>query len=217
MRTTKVSEALAHALEGRRLLLHPFYRRWEAGELAPAELTAYAGQYRFFEAALPGVLSAVVDGVDDPAARGMVQATLDDERGRPTSHLELFDGFALSVGALTGAPPTAATQALADVYGALVEIGPLAALAGVAAYEIQSPEIAASKADGLRRHYHLGPDATRVWDVHSTVDETHRQWLVEALAVLADDESDIIAPARAAADGWWAFLDERQEAAVFAA
>ena len=70
----------------------------------------------------------------------------------------------------------------------------------MAAYEIQSPEIAASKADGLRRHYHLGPDATRFWDVHSTVDETHRQWMVEALAALADDENDIIAPATAAAD-----------------
>ena len=217
MLTTQVSDALDRALEGRRLLLHPFYRRWEAGELAPAELAAYAGQYRFFEAALPGVLSAVVGGTSDPTARGMVQATLDDELGRPTSHLELFDGFARSVGAPLDAAPGAATQALANIYAALVDLGPLAALAGVAAYEIQSPEIAASKADGLRRHYHLGSDATAFWDVHSTVDETHRQWMVEALAVLADDDNDIVAPATAAADAWWAFLDERQEAALPAA
>src|ERR1700722_9972503 len=177
MRTTKVSDALALALEGRRLLLHPFYQRWEAGELAPSELAAYAGQDRFFEAALPSVLTAVVNGDDDDIARGLVQANLDDELGRPTSHLELFDAFAFAVGAPVAAEPGAATQALANVYAELVAVGPLAALAGVAAYEFQSPEIAASKADGLRRHYHLGLDDTRFWDVHSDVDETHRQWM----------------------------------------
>jgi pyrroloquinoline-quinone synthase len=217
MRTTKVSDALAHALEGRRLLTHPFYRRWEAGELAPAELTAYAGQYRYFEAALPGVLAAVVEGTTDPTARAMVQATLDDELGRPTSHLDLFDGFARAVDAPLDVAPGAATQALANTYAELVELGPLAALAGVAAYEFQSPEIAASKADGLRRRYHLDAEATAFWDVHSAVDETHREWMVEALAAMADDDTAIIAAATAAADAWWAFLDERQGAALPAA
>jgi pyrroloquinoline quinone (PQQ) biosynthesis protein C len=160
------------------------------------------------------VLSAVIDGTSDLSAREMVQATLDDERGKPTSHLELFDRFARSVGAPPSAAATPATQALADIYAELVELGPLAALAGVAAYEIQSPEIALSKADGLRRHYDLGSDATAFWDVHGTVDVLHRQWMVEALAALADDDSDIVVPATAAADAWWAFLDERQEAAL---
>ena len=40
---------------------HPFYRRWEAGELRGQELAEYAVHYRAFEAVLPAVLAAVVD------------------------------------------------------------------------------------------------------------------------------------------------------------
>lgn len=41
---TCVRESLAD----RQLLEHPFYRRWEAGELSREELTRYAEQYRHF-------------------------------------------------------------------------------------------------------------------------------------------------------------------------
>ena len=56
-----LSGALSRALEGRDLLTHPFYRRWEAGLLSQDELAEYAVQYRAFEASLPVVLSDVVD------------------------------------------------------------------------------------------------------------------------------------------------------------
>ena len=48
--TNTVTALLDQALEGRRLLDHPFYRRWENGELIEGELQHYAEQYRFFEA-----------------------------------------------------------------------------------------------------------------------------------------------------------------------
>ena len=48
-------------LRHRRLLAHPFYRRWEAGTLRPGELASYAGQYRHFEATLPVVLDWTPD------------------------------------------------------------------------------------------------------------------------------------------------------------
>ena len=50
-------KSLVHeSLEGRLLLAHPFYRRWEAGELSEDELARYAGQDRYFEAYLPEFL-----------------------------------------------------------------------------------------------------------------------------------------------------------------
>ncbi len=218
MLSTTVTDTLADALTDRRLLLHPFYRRWEAGELAPGELAAYAAQYRHFEAALPEVLAAILDATGDPEVRRIVQANIDDERGVPAPHLELFDDFARAVRAPAPAQveATPATLALLATYAELVEAGPVAALAGVAAYEVQSPDIAASKADGLRRHYDIEPEGTRFWDVHGTVDMVHGRWLTDALAALASDDSAIMAPARRAADAWWAFLDEREEAAVAA-
>ena len=89
----------------------------------------------------------------------------------------------------------------------------MAALAAVAAYEVQAPDIAASKADGLRCRYGLDDDGTRFWDVHAGIDEGHGAWMLEALAQSADGPSAVTAPATAAADAWWAFLDERQAAA----
>ncbi len=220
MLSITVTNTIADALTDRRLLTHPFYRRWEAGELDRGELAAYAAQYRYFEAALPEVLAAVVDGIEDPEARRIVQANIDDERGVPAPHLDLFDDFARAVGAPSAtdaaAQPTSATRALLNAYAELVKAGAVAALAGVAAYEVQSPEIATSKADGLRRHYGLDTAGTRFWDVHGTVDEVHGRWLVDALAAITSVDSDILTPARQAADAWWAFLDEREEAAAAA-
>ena len=57
----RLADAVARAVEGRELLTHPFYQRWEAGQLAPGELAEYAVHYRAFEAALPAVLTAVAD------------------------------------------------------------------------------------------------------------------------------------------------------------
>jgi len=60
-----VRAVVAANLEGRWLLDHPFYRRWEAGQLSEAELASYAGQYRHVERALPGVLADIAPTVLD--------------------------------------------------------------------------------------------------------------------------------------------------------
>jgi pyrroloquinoline-quinone synthase len=216
MLRTEIDAALDEVLRDRRLLAHPFYRRWEAGTLDRSELAAYAAQYRHFEAALPDVLEQVVRRVDDPSARGLVQANLDDERGVPAPHVELFEGFAQAVGAPSRADATPATAALVSLYKSVAQESPVAALAALAAYEVQASEIASSKAQGLRDRYGVGEAGTRFWDVHSGVDEVHGAWIVEALAALAADPREVIGAADAAAAAWWAFLDEREAAAPVA-
>jgi len=207
-----IETVLVEVLRDRRLLAHPFYRRWEAGTLDRAELAAYAAQYRHFEAALPGVLERVVEGVDDPTARRLVQANLDDERGVPAPHLELFDDFAAAVGAPADVEATPATAALVDMYRDVAQASPVAALAALAAYEVQASEIAASKADGLRARYGVDDAGTRFWDVHSGADEVHGAWIVEALATIATDPGEVSSAATSAAEAWWALLDEREAA-----
>jgi len=207
-----IENVLVEVLRDRRLLTHPFYRRWEAGTLARDELAAYAGQYRHFEAALPDVLERVVEHVGDPEARGLVQANLDDERGVPAPHLELYDGFAAAVGAPEGVEAAPATAALVGMYRTVADGSPVTALAALAAYEVQASEIAASKADGLRARYGVDHVGTRFWDVHSGADEVHGAWIVDALAVLATDREEVRRAAGAAAQAWWAFLDERESA-----
>lgn len=213
MLRTEIDTVLAEVLHDRRLLTHPFYRRWEAGTLERGELADYAAQYRHFEAALPEVLEHVVDGVDEPTARRLVQANLDDERGVPAPHLELFDGFAHAVGPRRDVEPTPATAALVELYRSAAAASPVTALAALAAYEVQAAEIASSKADGLRSRYGVTDSGARFWDVHSGVDEVHGDWIVQALALLASDSDEVRSASSSAAAAWWAFLDEREAAA----
>ena len=212
--------AVASSLEGRQLLAHPFYRRWEAGELSMEELAEYAVHYRAFEAVLPEVLATVVDELmaeGEFEAAEMVARNLSDELGQPESHLALFDGFAAALpvtAAATG--PGITALALADTYRALAAESPIAAIAGLAAYESQAAAIATSKGDGLRRWYGMDAAGTRFWDVHSTMDADHGEWAVEALALLGADAGEVADGARRAADAWWALLDERQAEGVAA-
>jgi pyrroloquinoline quinone (PQQ) biosynthesis protein C len=210
MHPDQVHDVITDALIGRRLLEHPFYRRWEAGALTESELAAYAEQYRHVEQALPAVLRAVAERLPEGAARDLVSANLADEEGVPEPHVTLFESFAEAVGARPGVAATAATAALVALQVSTAATGPAAALAVVAAYEVQAGAIAVSKAAGLAEHYGVDERGTRFWDVHGSMEADHATWSLDALALLCRDASELSGPARAAAEAWWAFLDERE-------
>jgi pyrroloquinoline quinone (PQQ) biosynthesis protein C len=145
-------------------------------------------------------------------AAELVARNLADELGHPEPHLQLFDSFAAALPAApVAAAPGASATALADTYRDLARQSPVAALAGLAAYETQAAAIASSKGEGLRRWYGMDAAGTRFWDVHSSMDMEHGDWAVEALALLGADADEVAAGARRAADAWWALLDEREE------
>ena len=217
MHSDQVHDTIAAALEGHRLLTHPFYQRWEAGELSPAELAAYAAQYRHVERVLPTVLQALVARLPESAALDLVAATLADELGRPEPHATLFESFAAEAGARSDVAPTAATNALIDLHLEAATTDPVASLAMLAAYEAQAGDIAVSKADGLRRHYRFTPAGTRFWDVHADMESDHAAWSRDALSSLGAGPETVGPPAAAAARAWWAFLDDRELSAAAAA
>jgi pyrroloquinoline quinone (PQQ) biosynthesis protein C len=213
MHTQGIHEVLAEAIVGRHLLTHPFYRRWEAGTLSEGELAAYAEQYRHIERELPVTLSAIASALPDGRARELVEANLSDELGAPEPHVHLFESFARAAGAAPNAPATPSTAALLALVRTAAATDPAAALAMVAAYEIQASDVAASKSDGLRRHYGFDEKATRFWDVHRTQEIDHAGWSMEALAELGTDPDVVQAAATVSADSWWLFLSEREELA----
>ena len=220
-----IAEAIEDALHGRMLLTHPFYVRWEQGVLHPGELGMYASQYRSFEAALPVILSAVVDGLraeGSTEVADLVQRNLTDELGRPEPHLALFDRFAAAVSTSESSAdgrslegPAAA--GLVATYLDMVEGGPVAALSALAAYETQASAIAASKAEGLRRWYGIDDAGVAFWDVHASMDVDHGDWALDALARLDADPAVVANAAKRGADAWWSLLDEREaDAPVYA-
>lgn len=202
---------LRQIVADRHLLGHPFYVRWQRGEVGRVELCAYAAQYRHFEVAFPGYLQSIVERVDDQTARELLGRNLDDEIGGSVTHVELFDEFSAALGGGPAAP-TPATRALLDTYDALTAEGPAQGLAAVVAYELQFPEVAAAKGAGLRRDHGLDHDATAFWDVHAELDADHAAWGLEALDAMGAAAANIVPAATRAADAWWAFLDEREAA-----
>ncbi len=210
----RVQQGIDQALSGLRLLEHPFYKRWQAGELTMTELKEYGEQYRHFEATLPEVLRGIMSQLPVGDAAEFINDNLADEVGDPT-HLELFDEFLASLGASPSADAHPATAALVDAYAKVVKKGGASGIAGLVAYETQAPGIAESKGGGLREHYGLDANATKFWDVHSTLDVEHGTWAMEALAaVIEQGEFDnVMSDANTIAKAWWEFLDERESRA----
>lgn len=197
------------ALVGRRLLDHPFYRRWERGEVALSELADYAAQYRHFEGFLPEFLGELAAALPPGPSRDLVVLNLSDEMGDPVPHVELFERFASAVGAQQ-AEPSPAMSGLIELYRDLLGVDPVAALAAFLAYEHQAAEVAATKAEGLRSHYRVPQDAVSFWEHHAKADVVHAEWAMEALASAGNEPATLERSLRAAADAWWAFLDERE-------
>jgi pyrroloquinoline-quinone synthase len=210
--TTDLQQSFFDALRDRQLLDHPFYRRWEAGELCRDDLTRYAEQYRHFETMMPTFLTNLRDELDAGEARDLVEANLRDEVS-PPSHLELFELFATSFNA-TDAPPSPAMQGIIDAYDGVARRGTVAALAGLLAYESQGAAVADSKGAGLVKHYEAPLEALLFWDEHGSIEGDHAEWTFDALTSLSPDLDEVRSAARLVGDAWWAFLDERELQAV---
>jgi len=206
--TTDLQQSFFDALRDRQLLDHPFYRRWEAGELSRDELARYAEQYRYFESMMPDFLARLRDELQPGEARDLVEANLRDEVS-PPSHLQLFELFAKCFDA-TDAPISPAMQKILDAYDGVSRRGTVAALAGLLAYESQGASVADSKGAGLAKHYDAPLEALLFWDEHGSVEGDHAEWTFDALASLSPDPDEVRTAARLVGDAWWAFLDERE-------
>jgi pyrroloquinoline-quinone synthase len=200
-------------ISGRRMLAHPFYQRWLAGDLTIDDLQAYAGQYYKFEAAFPGYLTKVLAKLDTAADRKVLLQNLVDEEGGTESHLEMFTRFGTALGLsrdqLETAPVKDSTRALLDTFAVATADGsPAEGLVTLYAYESQAAEVAASKTDSLMSRYGLKPgDGTDFWSVHAQADELHSAWERELLERLIQDPRPVVAAAGRASDALWGFLD----------
>jgi pyrroloquinoline-quinone synthase len=214
MDAASLESALRDRLQGRLLLDHPFYRRWTEGGVSVEELRDYAAQYRHFEAMVPAQLRAVASSATDDKLRAQALRNLDDEAGIAPTHLDLFERFAHALDAPAHAEPSPAMAHLLDTCAAAAHRDAASGFAALLAYEIQAPDVAASKAEGLRAHGILDGDALDFWTVHAELDRDHAQWAIDALAASTAPADGVVAAAGAAADAWWAFLDERESLAA---
>jgi pyrroloquinoline-quinone synthase len=174
------------------VLRHPFYCRWERGELTRDELAYYAGEYRHAVVALAGLAATASD---------------EAHAAEEAAHVALWDDFAGAVEADLDRAPRAETRSCVEGWTG-------EGLEGVAAlYAIESaqPEISRTKLDGLTRWYGFEPatKGTRYFELHAERDHDHAARSREVLETQAtsEDADRLVAAAEAALRGNWELLD----------
>ena len=179
------------------VLEHPFYRRWECGELSRDELTAYAGEYRH-------AVVALADSADQAAPlAGSEHAGRGARARRPLGRLRCGGRRAARPARLEGTTKcvTAWTSA-AD---------PLEALGILYAVEAGQPDVSRTKLDGLVEHYGFEPEspATSYFTLHAERDHEHAAESRDLLERHArpEDADRIVDAAERALIGNWSLLD----------
>ena len=220
MNPTKTLERLDNLIQAHSILRHPFYVAWRRGVLTRAQLATYAGVYYPHVEAFPGYLEAALACTNDPVIRAGLERNLDDERGVPGPHPELWLDFAEELGLnrrhVASAAPHPAAAATVSVFNGLAGRHIASALAALYSYESQQPEVSRQKADGLRSHYGVqNSKGLHYFDVHATADIDHRAHERDGLArCISGDVSELVLQSGQAALGaYWNLLDGVCEAA----
>lgn len=173
------------------VLRHPFYRRWECGELTRDELAYYAGEYRHAVVALAGLARTASD---------------EGHAAEEAAHVDLWDDFARSLDADLERAPRAETTTCVDAWsGSGVE-----GAAALFAIESAQPEISKTKLEGLTRWYGFDPQTkgTRYFELHSERDHEHAELSRRVLERAEPADADrIVEAAERALRGNWALLD----------
>jgi pyrroloquinoline-quinone synthase len=190
------------------VLEHSFYVRWSAGELEPAELARYSGQYRHAVVALAEAATAAARAADVD-----LRPELERHAREEWGHVRLWDGFLEAAGGSAADQPLPGTADCAGAWTAGSDL--LERLAVLYAVEASQPEISRTKLAGLVTHYgqRAATPATEYFELHAQLDELHAaqsRRLLEALAGEADEDR-LVKGAEAALRGNWRLLDAVEE------
>jgi pyrroloquinoline-quinone synthase len=195
------------------VLEHPFYQRWNAGELSAQELGLYAAEYRHAVLALARASELAAEQAPPERAAGL-RHHAEEELG----HVGMWDAFAGAAGARDAGAGTAAVlpQTDACVQAWTAGEGLLEHLAVLYVLEAGQPQISKTKMEGLTAHYGYTPEgpATEYFRVHELLDVEHARQagalITELMAEVADAEQQaerMVERAAEALRGNWLLLD----------
>jgi pyrroloquinoline-quinone synthase len=213
--TTKLDGVIEHY----NLLKHPFYVRWNMGQLTQEELRVYAKEYFHFVRAIPTLVSSIHSNCkDQPSRLSILENLVEEETGGEglIPHEELWVWFAKGIGVekeeLYDDAASAATKKLLLTYKNLCSASFCAVgAAAMYAYESRIPQIAESKMIGLKQFYNIDDEnSLRFFREHMLVDIEHsKTWaeLISKLAETPEQRAQVEEATEKAAKALWGMLD----------
>ncbi len=164
-----IQERLSVEVSKYNILNHPFYKAWSAGELPEAMLSSYAEEYGAFIRLMPVGWNTLND-----------LETVKEEN----EHSILWDKFAEALGTKVGEAKIIEIQNLINLSNHLFSI-PELAMGALYAFEIQQPETATSKLDGLNEFYNLSKSANEYFIEH-TKNHHEAKKLINLMSTLSE-------------------------------
>lgn len=169
------------SIAARHLLKHEFYTMWEHGQLTLDHLRGYAGEYYHHEFAYPQYLSAVHTNCPDLSSRQLLLENLIDEERGEDHHAELWlrfcDSLKLPRDEVTEGKPLASTCTLVNTFRDIASDRPFyEGVASLYSFESQIPDVARTKAAGLRKWYGITDKrGLEFFTVHEKADVWHSE------------------------------------------
>lgn len=207
---------LEEKIQGRHLLSHSFYARWQAGKLSKEELQGYAKEYYAFEKEFPRFITSIHSRCEDLEMRQQLLENLIHEERGTENHPELWLRFAEGLGVsreeVQGHFHSDETEHLLRVMRKHATSNNVVdGMTALYAYERQQPDVARQKIDGLKNFYGLEDDgAVSFFRVHQVTDVYHAEseaTMLTKLCKTEEDEQRSVAVAEETLNALYEFLD----------
>lgn len=142
-----------------KLLNHPFYKNWSYGKVTQLQLTNYAYSYYQFIQQIPLFWLQVTRGLkaQDECTKQVILEELE--------HVILWETFMHKF-------PPINTKSMSDVIAAFKNMNDSELLGAIHSFEIQQPEVAKTKMEGLIKYYGFSADETQYFQAH-LLEESH--------------------------------------------
>lgn len=182
MKAIKFLSLLEKNMGKKSLLNHPFYRMWSDGRLPRIALDEYARQYYHLTDNFPRFVASVYKNCSDAKIRRKILDNLTEEEmgdsNNPKPHAVLWLQFCSALGIKAKdaiqSKKLSKTNALLKDFESLTSNDFLSGAACLLAYEMQLPDIAKAKKEGLIKYYNIKDNkGLEFFDVHMEADIRH--------------------------------------------
>jgi len=181
-----------------RLLEHPFYQAWTMGDVTAEQLSAYHKSYNEFITEMPKYWTKIANAFGQTED---AQTIIDEE----TAHIDLWAKWESKLPAVNSFPR------MNTVLTSFANMTPSELLGAVHAFEIQQPEVAKTKKEGLIKWYGFNDAETIYFDEHIS-EEDHIKFgnlLAETYANKEEFERGFKLGAELVYNGLDLFLDKK--------